>query len=736
MVNFTASAWPILVSAALKSTLVLSAAWLLTLCLRGRSAAARHMVWTAAAAALVALPLLTAGLPVLHLPLANALLPADPGLTFRATATEARALNGGHAAAIAAIAAPAAAQSGTTTPTFTLDPKGALLTLWLAGIAFSLAQMFVAALALWRTRRRANASPDAPLAGTLANSLGIASPVRILETSTGMPMTAGILRPTIFLPRDARSWSQERRRVVLLHELAHVRRGDAATHILARTALALHWWNPLAWTAWRGFIKERECAADDLVLTAGATAADYAGHLLEIARTFQPQPATAAAALSMARRSQLEGRLVAILDARIPRRQQSRAALAAAAVAAILLMSPLAAVRAQSQAEQNVPPDVEATILAANAQKSHETLDRAAVSYEQLRKFADAQKLREAALAMAEKLAGQKSAEYVTALVNLGDLAVKRRANQEAIDYYSKSIALGDRAENYKALMFLGRSAFRPNMVAATAVPKAPAAEAASTTPPPPPEPGQVNLRANTNLDETTTSPAANANKPGEALQQFAKIAKPAALPPVDLDKAYDYFQRARNVAKSGNDIGTAMTWMALVREVQPGESAAAESLYRASLAIEDPDSTIQANTMDYFAHYLAVNQRAQESVAVNGQAAAIHKARASELSATLVSTTTAFRVGGGTTAPSLLFKQEPEYSDQARIAKFQGTVLLSVVIDADGSAKNIQVMRALGMGLDEQAVQAVMQWKFKPGSKGGVAVPVQAQIEVNFRLL
>ena len=86
MVNWTASAWPILASAALKSTLVLGAAWLMTYILRGRSAAARHMVWTAAAAALVALPFLSVGLPALHLPLANAVLPADAGLVFRATA--------------------------------------------------------------------------------------------------------------------------------------------------------------------------------------------------------------------------------------------------------------------------------------------------------------------------------------------------------------------------------------------------------------------------------------------------------------------------------------------------------------------------------------------------------------------------------------------------------------------------------------------------------------------------
>ena len=174
-----------------------------------------------------------------------------------------------------------------------------------------------------------------------------------------MPMTFGVLRPTVLLPEEARTWSGERRRVVLLHELGHVLRGDAVTHLLARTALALHWWNPLAWAAWREFLKERERATDDLVLGAGTVASDYASHLLEIARTMQARPASAAAGVAMARRSQLEGRLLAILDGRTQRGHQGLAATLAAVVLAIAIMAPLAAVRAQSQAEQNAPPAVD-----------------------------------------------------------------------------------------------------------------------------------------------------------------------------------------------------------------------------------------------------------------------------------------------------------------------------------------------------------------------------------------
>jgi len=94
------------------------------------------------------------------------------------------------------------------------------------------------------------------------------------------------------------------------------------------------------------------------------------------------------------------------------------------------------------------------------------------------------------------------------------------------------------------------------------------------------------------------------------------------------------------------------------------------------------------------------------------------------------------FRVGGGVTAPVVLHKVEPEYSEEARKAKYQGTVLLYVEVDPSGRATNIHVQHSVGLGLDEKAIEAVKQWKFKPGYKDGKPVTVAATIEVNFRLL
>jgi TonB family protein len=93
------------------------------------------------------------------------------------------------------------------------------------------------------------------------------------------------------------------------------------------------------------------------------------------------------------------------------------------------------------------------------------------------------------------------------------------------------------------------------------------------------------------------------------------------------------------------------------------------------------------------------------------------------------------FRVGGGVSAPLPIYKPEPEYSPEARLARLQGTVILSLIVGIDGKAHAIQVARSLGMGLDERAIEAVRQWRFDPAKKDGKAVPVAVDVEVSFRL-
>lgn len=93
------------------------------------------------------------------------------------------------------------------------------------------------------------------------------------------------------------------------------------------------------------------------------------------------------------------------------------------------------------------------------------------------------------------------------------------------------------------------------------------------------------------------------------------------------------------------------------------------------------------------------------------------------------------YRVGGGVSAPRILYAPDPEYSEEARKAKYQGTVVLWVVVGPDGRPRDIRVQRSLGLGLDEKAMEAVRTWKFDPARKDGQPVAVQINVEVNFRL-
>jgi TonB family protein len=93
------------------------------------------------------------------------------------------------------------------------------------------------------------------------------------------------------------------------------------------------------------------------------------------------------------------------------------------------------------------------------------------------------------------------------------------------------------------------------------------------------------------------------------------------------------------------------------------------------------------------------------------------------------------YHVGGGVSAPTVIYSVDPEYSDEARRAKYTGIVMVSLIVDPQGMPQHVHVVRQLGMGLDEKAVEAVRQYKFKPAMYQGKAVPVEVNIEVNFQI-
>ena len=206
------------------------------------------------------------------------------------------------------------------TSTFGTSTFGTFGTLGTLGTFVYFLLAYVSAARLTRSARAAPMHLQ-HVADALAAPLGVTHvvPVRILDHDHG-PFTTGLLSSTIVLPSAATDWHPARLRTVLLHELAHVRRHDCRTQALAQLACALYWFNPLIWIAARALRRTREGACDDYVLTCGVAPHHYAADLLDIARA-RHQRLEAGAVLAMGRRSDLEGRLLAIVAsgrARVP----------------------------------------------------------------------------------------------------------------------------------------------------------------------------------------------------------------------------------------------------------------------------------------------------------------------------------------------------------------------------------------------------------------------------------
>lgn len=299
-----------------RGTVLLAAAALLASALRGRSAASRHLVWALGLGGMLVLPALTLAVPHWEVPFVSV-----DAARFGAS--------------------PAAGAAGG------LSWGAVALAVWMTGALLVLARTAAAMLAVHAMGRRSTRVVDGVWNDRLkaaSAELGLREPVRLLRApGASMPMTWGILRPTVLIPAQADAWSPERARAVLLHELAHVARRDCLWQTVAGLACAAYWFHPGAWWAARRMREEREQACDDRVLAAGTRASEYAGHLLDVARAFRPGRLAAAAAVGMAGRSQLEGRVIAVLDgARARGAVGARAALLCCAMAAMALF-PLAA---------------------------------------------------------------------------------------------------------------------------------------------------------------------------------------------------------------------------------------------------------------------------------------------------------------------------------------------------------------------------------------------------------
>jgi beta-lactamase regulating signal transducer with metallopeptidase domain len=330
----------VIIESCVRASVVLCAAWVLTSMMRRASAATRHYVWSCAIVGAI---------------LASALGSFGPrwSVTLPSSIASTQALRTVESPGSLAVAGPATsidvpeitittgASWSAPVSTSALDSAFVLGLVWAAGALIVLAYAFVGAVGAWLLRRSATPvhAPWVEEAQTLAEVFEIAGVFKVVESkAVAMPMVCGVWHPLIVVPPTASEWSNERRRVVMLHELAHIKRRDCLTQAVAQIVCAVYWFNPIVWLAARRLRVERERACDDFVLAAGEKGADYAAHLLDIAQTVRHDRAPAMAGLAMARPSQLEGRLLAILNPAIRRSSALHTRLAAMALVLVVTL--------------------------------------------------------------------------------------------------------------------------------------------------------------------------------------------------------------------------------------------------------------------------------------------------------------------------------------------------------------------------------------------------------------
>lgn len=338
-----------------KATLILVIARLLLLAFPRASAASRHLGVTLALCSILLLPFAAFVVPgwqweVLS-PAQTQEMPANDGIGSTGSDQE----HGTFSTAVTVMRATGVVRAERLTAisqfirSIKESWKGLLLLAVAAVSGLLLLRMFAGIIGVGLVARRSGEVSDPGEISELnaaREHLGLKRNVRLLRSEkVSVPVVWGLLQPVLMLPAGSVSWTRERLRVVLLHELAHVKRGDGITLLLTRAAVAVFWFHPMMWMLERDGRRECERACDDLVLATGTRPSDYAEHLLSIARGLPHFDPFRSVTLAMSRRSQLEGRLLSILQPDARRNSfSSRAALVAGALALFVIV-PLAGVR-------------------------------------------------------------------------------------------------------------------------------------------------------------------------------------------------------------------------------------------------------------------------------------------------------------------------------------------------------------------------------------------------------
>ncbi len=323
----------------LKTTFLLTVTWIVARALRGRSAALRHQVWGLGIVGALALPFLATFLPAFHV--------GAPGNATADVATVA----GTNAATPAGMSVAANTASSVS---WLSKPASVVLALWALGSLLILVKLLAGLTRLVWTASRSKPIFEENWMRTLTDlseSFGVGRSVRMFQCASpaAMPLTWGVLRPRIILPDGAAEWPEERRRIVLSHELAHIHRHDWLLQICAELLRGFYWFHPLTWIAADTLRHESELACDDLVLNSGIEACEYASQLIALARTLKSPDHRLSIALAIARPSNLERRFASMLNPSLNRKPLSQKAGALAVLCGLCFLLPIAALSLPAQ---------------------------------------------------------------------------------------------------------------------------------------------------------------------------------------------------------------------------------------------------------------------------------------------------------------------------------------------------------------------------------------------------
>lgn len=348
----------------IKGTLILGAAYIVVLIWKNETAAARHFVWSLAIISILIMPLLSVVIPTFDIalftsvPQSKQYISLDNNLELRnnslstsvnSTKTGPVYLNnrGIFSYAVSVI----------QTTLNRLHWSVWLLMLWFMGALFIFVRMLIGLMEINRMIKYAAPVQSRTLksiAALCTNRIGVKRNIRLLQSKgTEVPLAWGWFRPVIVVPDKAEFWTEKQKKIVLMHELAHIKRGDIFITMLAYTASVMYWFNPLVWTALRQLYIEREYACDEYVVAAGTKASEYACHLLEIAQMLTAVKRPSPIGVAMVRKSHLKKRLMTILDNkhRTCLKPLTRLLIG---ILAVSFLTPLASVQIRAQKQNSI----------------------------------------------------------------------------------------------------------------------------------------------------------------------------------------------------------------------------------------------------------------------------------------------------------------------------------------------------------------------------------------------